>query len=1313
MSPPYPRVRVAIDRGGTFTDVYATVTHNANISPDVHVLKLLSVDPRAYADAPTEGIRRVLRLAGVPDSNADSAVPTAHLEEIRMGTTVATNALLERDGCPTGLVATAGLRDVLRIGTQARPDIFDLSVAKPTPLYRAVVEADERVIVVHSDKNPGVTSMRVEKELDLEALRAQLKVLRDRGIVSLAVALMHSYAAPQHEEMVAEEARSLGFDHVSISSALTPMVKIVPRAFTAVVDAYLSPKIRDYIVSFRSRFEDDLRSVRVQFMRSDGGLCSMDDFSGYLAILSGPAGGVVGYAKTAYAFSLHKHQLGSSLSPQAVIGFDMGGTSTDVSRYAGHLEHVFETQTAGVTIQAPQLDITTVAAGGGSRLFFRSGMFVVGPSSAGSDPGPVCYRKGGFLAVTDANVLLGRVVPELFPRIFGKNADEVLSVDATRAAFMDLTASINDQIANEGVSMTPEQVALGFINVANESMGRPIRAITEARGYETRDHILACFGGAGGQHACAVARSLGIKTVYVHRYSGILSAYGIAIADSVSEAQKPLGLRYFDGIRDASTMLDELSSKAVTDLLDRGFHQDQIVVEKYLNLRYDGTDFAMMVTARDSASDVQDGVHDFASAFVDTYHREHGFTIPGRPIWIDDVRVRALGSSATAKDHLEGGYWQEDRGGDIDCTVPAIMETQCYFEETGFTSTPVTRLVDMASAQKPRVRVCVSGPAIVIDKDATIVVEPGCVAHLTTEGDVVIDINVPSVVAGDIAVTGSGLAPSATALPSVFSPVTVADIHPGSNSAASSVTPVDRVKLSVFGHRFMGIAEQMGRTLARTAISTNIKERLDFSCALFDPRGGLVANAPHVPVHLGSMQDAVRYQIRLLGESWKDGEVILCNHPRCGGTHLPDVTVITPVYHDGKPVFYVASRGHQADIGGIAPGSMPPFSRALTEEGMAVESLKVVRDGEFQEDELVDLLTRAGGRCIKDVTSDIRAQVAANKKGISLVGELIRSEGLATVHEYMAHIQNAAADAVRDLLKRVSVAQKMSPVGMLCAEDFMDDGTPVRLAITIDRDAGNAVFDFTGTGPSVANGNTNAPRSIASSAVIYALRSMVTDDIPMNQGCLDPVSIILPEDCLLNPSSLRAVCGGNVLTSQRITDVILRAFGACASSQGCMNNVTFGTATTGYYETIAGGAGAGPGWHGTSATQSHMTNTRITDAEILERRYPAILRIFAVREGSGGAGQWRGGDGVVREIEFTAPVTFSVLSERRGKYAPGGLEGGFDALCGVNTLRRAGQAETDLGGKNTVELLAGDAVRIETPGGGGYGRRNIATAVEK
>jgi 5-oxoprolinase (ATP-hydrolysing) len=514
---------------------------------------------------------------------------------------------------------------------------------------------------------------------------------------------------------------------------------------------------------------------------------------------------------------------------------------------------------------------------------------------------------------------------------------------------------------------------------------------------------------------------------------------------------------------------------------------------------------------------------------------------------------------------------------------------------------------------------------------------------------------------------------------------------------------VDRVKLSVFGHRFMGIAEQMGRTLQRTAISTNIKERLDFSCALFDPSGGLVANAPHVPVHLGSMQDAVRYQIRLLRDSWKDGEVILCNHPICGGTHLPDVTVITPVYHDGQPVFYVASRGHQADIGGIAPGSMPPFSRLLTEEGMAVESLKVVRGGEFQEDKLVDILTSAGGRCIKDVVSDIRAQVAANKKGISLVADLIRSEGMAAVHEYMAHIQTAAADAVRDLLKRVSSERGLASIGVLCGEDFMDDGTPIRLTITIDRDAARAIFDFTGTGPSVTDGNTNAPRAIASSAVIYALRSLVSDDIPMNQGCLDPVSINLPEDCLLNPSSLRAVCGGNVLTSQRITDVVLRAFGACASSQGCMNNLTFGTTTTGYYETIAGGAGAGPGWHGASATQSHMTNTRITDPEILERRYPAVLRQFSVRAGSGGAGKWRGGDGVVREIEFTAPVTFSILSERRGKYAPGGMNGGRDALGGVNTLTRKGEASIDIGGKNTVELASGDTVRIETPGGGGYG----------
>jgi 5-oxoprolinase (ATP-hydrolysing) len=1278
---PYPRVSVSVDRGGTFTDVYGTIQRGPGAAPEPHVLKLLSVDPSAYADAPTEGIRRILCIA-------------AHIDEIRMGTTVATNALLERDGCRTAIVVTEGLGGLLEIGTQARPDIFDLTVRRPEMLYEALVEAKERVIFVAATTSSAATSeasethrgpsLRVERPLDVAAIRKSLGKVREHGITSLAVALMHSYGAPEHEHEVAREALALGFEHVSVSSALTPMVKVVPRAFTAVVDAYLTPKIRDYLASFRAGFKDDLRGVNIQFMRSDGGLCSMDDFSGYLAILSGPAGGVVGYAKTAYEYSEFVAAEGAS-SPLPVIGFDMGGTSTDVSRYGGHLEHTFETETAGVTIQAPQLDISTVAAGGGSRLFYRGGLLAVGPESAGAHPGPVCYRKGGYLAVTDANLLLGRVIPELFPSIFGENADEPLDVAATRASFDRFAAEINSRIAEETAAsheefmpMSPEDVAIGFIKVANEAMCRPIRQLTESKGHDVRDHILACFGGAGGQHACAVARSLGISTVFVHRYSGVLSAYGLALADSVSELQEPLGISYDEGCSDAARLLEKLAAQTSAALEARGFSAEHIRFERYLNLRYDGTDFSLMVegsasSSGSSALTALTNFPDFVSAFVEMYHHEHGFTIPGRPVVIDDVRVRAIGTKSRRLGAKNKVAPLSDAGSSW--VLRSIMQTQCYFEEAGgFIATDVLRWEEATASSSGASDVC--GPAIVIDKDATIVVEPGCSGRLTFRGDLVIEVGKPP------------------------------ELRQRDYSQVGEIglNVVDKVKLSIYGHRFMGIAEQMGRTLQRTAISTNIKERLDFSCALFDSTGGLVANAPHVPVHLGSMQDAVRYQIRLLGNSWKPGEVLLCNHPIAGGTHLPDVTVITPVYYDDSAVFYVASRGHQADIGGIVPGSLPPFSRHLSEEGLAVESMKIVRDGRFQEDDLISRLNEAGGRCIKDVVSDIRAQVAANKKGIMLVSALIRAEGLAVVHAYMTHIQHAAADAVRDLLRRVAREHSLGKGETISAEDFMDDGTRICLKLGIDSDEGTAVFDFEGTGPCVAE-NINAPRAIAASAAIYVLRSLVGEDIPMNQGCLDPVSLKLPPNSVLNPGPDCAVAGGNVLTSQRVTDVILKAFGACSASQGCMNNLTFGDATMGYYETIGGGAGAGPSWHGASGVQTHMTNTRITDPEILERRYPVVLRKFHLRTGSGGDGKWRGGDGVVREIEFTAPVVVSILSERR-KYAPWGLAGGQDGERGSNVFIRRNGSEISLGGKNTQSMLPGDAIRICTPGGGGYGRHS-------
>ncbi|KAM9644328.1 5-oxoprolinase [Morphnus guianensis] len=1244
----------AIDRGGTFTDVFARCPGGR-----VRVLKLLSEDP-GYGDAPTEGIRRVLQEESGVAVPRDQPLDASGIEWIRMGTTVATNALLERRGERLALLVTRGFRDLLHIGSQARPRIFDLEVAVPEVLYEEVIEVDERLIPHQPGcRLPGKetlpllegstgASLLVQRPLELSALRRELEGVLARGIRSLAVLLLHSYAWPGHEEQVGALARELGFRHVSLSSAVAAMVRAVPRGYTACADAYLTPCIHRYLESFRAGFAHQLREVPVLFMRSDGGLTPMQHFSGARAILSGPAGGVVGYAMTTY-----RREDG-----QPVIGFDMGGTSTDVSRYAGEYEHVFEASTAGVSIQAPQLDINTVAAGGGSRLFFRSGLFVVGPESAGAHPGPACYRKGGPLTVTDANLCLGRLLPEYFPRIFGPGEDQPLCRETAARAFRDLAARIDAFLAGTTTGarqpLSVEEVAMGFVRVANEAMCRPIRALTQARGHDTARHVLACFGGAGGQHACAIARALGMSRVFIHKYSGILSAYGLALADVVHEAQAPCALRYEPA---AFPRLDgriaALERECRDALQAQGFTGEQIRTEAFLHLRYEGTDCALMCSAKGhppTPHSCRSG--DFHAAFTSRYVVEFGFTIPDRPVVVDDVRVRGTGSSG------------------ISCETPlapsgkpARVETvtQCYFEE-GYLETPVFLLEELACDHT------VPGPAIIIDKNSTIVVEPGCTASLTRFGDVCIAV--------------------------------------GSGSPRPVGPQLDAVQLSIFSHRFMSIAEQMGRILQRTAISTNIKERLDFSCALFGPDGGLVSNAPHIPVHLGAMQETVQFQIRNLGEDLREGDVILSNHPCAGGSHLPDLTVITPVFWPGipKPVFFVASRGHHADIGGITPGSMPPHSKALREEGAVFVSFKLVKDGVFQEEAVTEALMApgrvpgcSGTRNLQDNLSDLRAQVAANQKGIQLVTELIRFHGLPVVQAYMAHIQANAEVAVREMLKGFAARWGTA----VEAEDRMDDGSPIRLRVQVDPQEGSAVFDFSGSGPEVY-GNCNAPRAITLSALIYCLRCMVGQDIPLNQGCLAPVRVVIPKGSILDPSPEAAVVGGNVLTSQRVVDVIFRAFGVCAASQGCMNNVTFGNERVGYYETVAGGAGAGPRWHGRSGVHTHMTNTRITDPEILEQRYPVVLQRFELRRGSGGAGRCRGGDGVIRELLFREDMVLSVLSERRA-VRPYGLRGGSPGAPGLNLLLRRDGRTINLGAKTSVPVEPGDVFRLQTPGGGGFG----------
>ncbi|EFJ47592.1 hypothetical protein VOLCADRAFT_61291, partial [Volvox carteri f. nagariensis] len=1307
----------SIDRGGTFTDVFAEVCRMP-----CWVLKLLSVDPANYPDAPREGIRRVLEeVTGarmrIPHPR-HAPLDTSRIASIRMGTTVATNALLERKGERAALAVTAGFPDLLHIANQSRPNIFDLEIRTPEKLYEEVVEVDEQLECAPGGNEGegqggggggrgrgGRASVFVCVYVRVcGGFRARAYAVLSRGIRSLAVVLKHAAIFPAHEQQVGSLAREMGFTQVSLSHEVMPMVKMVPRGFTAAADAYLTPHIKKYISDFAGGFDAGLKDVQVLFMQSDGGLSPVDRFSGHKAILSGPAGGYVGYALTTRWPGMDPTRL-------QAIGFDMGGTSTDVSRYAGSYEHVFETTTAGVTIQAPQLDINTVAAGGGSRLVFRNGLFAVGPESVGAHPGPVCYKKGGQLAITDANLQLGRILPDFFPKIFGPHENEPLDAEGTAAAFRAVTAQVNEFEENTGTCVCAssrsslDEVAMGFIRVANEAMCRPIRALTQMRGYDAAAHVLACFGGAGGQHACAIARALGMSTIFVHRYAGVLSAVGIHLADVVAEVQEPAAASLGPGDFKILRLVHSFALAAAASLVHSwfGFTRDQITTERYLNLRYHGTDVAVMTAEPPAAAaaaageeDAADGAQQrgpapYAAAFAAAYRREFGFVLD-RDVWVDDVRVRAIGRARPLPDDAVSAV--EEPGP----LPPPATTTSAFFEPAGRQPTPVYTLESLQPGH------AVHGPALLIDAISTIVVEPGWRAVVTPGGH---NVRIE-------AVTAAVESPPATA-------------------TAAAAVECDPVRLAIFSHRFMGIAEQMGRTLQRTSVSVNIKERLDFSCALFGPDGSLVANAPHLPVHLGAMSEAVRFQVS--EEGLQEGDVLLSNHPQlAGGSHLPDITVITPVFSavaeedeegggggGGGPrriVFFVASRGHHADIGGISPGSMPPTSKLLVEEGAAVVSFKIVRKGVFQEEGITELLLApgklaeqipriSGTRNLSDNLSDLKAQVAANTRGIQLVCELIKEYGMGVVSAFMGHIQRNAELSVRDMLRRFSERQVMTAggglpeVGTVHARDIMDDGSPIALSVTIDRRDGSAVFDFEGTGPEVY-ANHNAPPAVTFSAIIYSLRCMVQSDIPLNQGCLAPITVRIPPGSILNPSDTAAVVGGNVLTSQRVTDVVLKAFEAAAASQGCMNNFTFGDEQMGYYETIAGGAGAGPGWAGRSGVHTHMTNTRITDPEILERRYPVVLHAFRLRPGSGGRGCWRGGDGVIRQVGPRGPMSAGILSERRA-VRPFGLLGGQPGDPGLNLLLRRDGRIVNLGAKATVYLEAGDQLRIVTPGGGGYG----------
>jgi 5-oxoprolinase (ATP-hydrolysing) len=1302
MPHPYPMISISIDRGGTFTDVVATVEFESG-AQQIETCKLLSVDPEHYPDAPSEGIRRIIaRCVPTSEASGDTLIPTAHIKEIRMGTTVATNALLERRGVPSALVVSRGFRDILSIGDQSRPQIFALQIEKTKPLPIAVVEARERVRLLPSrESNISSHETEVLEPLDEAHITSALQEVFNSGISSVAVCLMHSYTFADHEVKVGEIARSIGFTNVSLSTDLMPVMKYVPRATTASVDAYLTPLIAQYIANFQKHFERCLEGVTLMFVQSDGGLTSASSFFGFKAVLSGPAGGVVGCSRTA------AKEFGPDVQ---VVGFDMGGTSTDVSRCRGfEVDHTMQANIAGTLILSPQVEVHTVAAGGGSVLKWENSMYVVGPESAGAFPGPACYGRGGPLTVTDANVMLGRIQPKYFPYIFGASANEPLNKAIVERKFHELTEVVNASLPSGSPTLTPVDVAYSFVVVANEAMSRPIRNLTEAKGHRADEHVLSVFGGAGGQHACGVANALGIRRIFLHRLSSYLSAVGIQLSDVVEDRLQASKLVVEDSAAFKSTAkasLQLLRDEAVNALLGKhpSLRANQVTVELKVNLRFEGTNTALATLLQGNTSDVSPA--DLLAAFERTYEQQFGFVLKNRRVIVDEFWARARGTTHSATEVQSATSKKFDETVQQYSALPSAKhsdEVDVYFH--GFDGCCPTKVYDgrpTAAVSGLTGPVKMAGPAIILGDGSTVIVEPTATAYVTAAGNIIIETN---------------------------------------RIVENIGTERQPLALSVFAHRFMSIAEQMGYTLQRTSISTNIKERLDFSCAIFDPQGNLVANAPHIPVHLGAMGAAVRWQRDFYGNDWREGDVMLSNHPRAGGSHLPDITVMTACFHNGKVVFYVASRGHHADVGGTTPGSMPPFSRSLLEEGAAIKTLRLVQNGVFNEVQLREVLMEpgqregmSGCRLMEDCVSDLKAQVAANQRGVQLVRSLIADYGLDVVQAYMSHIQSAAEEASREVLKTIAVKYGSD----LSCEDFMDDGTAIRLHVNIDPTAGSAVLDFRGSDPQVL-GSTNCPTAVVHSAVIYCIRCLVGSDIPLNQGCLAPVTILVKDGSILAPDEDCAVVAGNVLTSQRVTDVIFMALKAVACSQGCMNNLTFGDKKRAYYETICGGSGAGPTFDGASCVQTHMTNTRITDPEILESRYPVLLAEFEVRRGSGGSGVHSGGDGCKRSMIFLESMTTSISSERR-VMQPRGLHGGENGTRGLNMIYQFPRSEgldvsikaawmeavqvlwstnsrfdnvssvadwkknpRNIGGKNTILMLPGDLLRIFTPGGGGYG----------
>ncbi len=1194
-----------IDRGGTFTDIVAR-------APDGYLVtaKLLSENPEAYPDAAIAGIAD---LIGAPRAKR---LPPDRIGSVRMGTTVATNALLERKGDPVLLVVSQGFRDALEIGYQARPKIFARQIEKPSMLYSRVAEVPERV------RADGT----VETPLDLDATGEALAAARQAGIEAVAIVFMHAYAYPEHEHAAAKLAREVGFTQISASHEVSPLVKFVGRGDTAVVDAYLSPLLRRYVDQVASALSagQPAKSPRLLFMQSSGGLTSANLFRGKDAILSGPAGGVVGAVETAQAAGFAK-----------VIGFDMGGTSTDVCHYDGTYERTFESVVAGARVRAPMMLIHTVAAGGGSILHYDGARFRVGPDSAGADPGPLAYRRGGPLTVTDANVMTGKLQPDFFPHIFGPGQDQPLDRAAVAKAFKALARKVGD-------GREPEEIADGFIRIAVENMANAIKTISVQRGYDVGDYVMNSFGGAGGQHACLVADALGIKSVLLHPLSGVLSAYGMGLA-SLRATRTQAVLERFDdkGLTALTGIIAPLDVQVREELVRQGIAADGVKVTAQAHLRYAGTDSALPIPVGT--------LRGMRALFEISHQQRFGFISPEKDIEIEAVEVEGVGGGALIA--------EQDAETDGDASSPEPHTRADVFTHGGWHDAPVF----LRAALVPGMRL--EGPALLIEDHQTVMVERDWQADVTAKNHLLLTRTKKKT-----------------------------EAKVGSRRA-------DPVMLEVFNNLFVSVAEQMGYALQNTARSVNIKERLDFSCAIFDAKGRLIANAPHIPVHLGSMDRSVETILREVGDDLKPGDVWMLNAPYNGGTHLPDITVVTPVFAENSSdlLFFVAARGHHADIGGIAPGSMSPKATSIEEEGVYIDPFKLVGRGRFQEDDVRALLTEAPYpvRNVEQNIADLKAQVAANEKGVIELRKMVRHYGLATVTAYMGHVQDNAAEAVRAVIAKLKNSR---------FEVETDQGSVIKVAITIDKTAKKAVVDFTGTSAQTAT-TFNAPEPITRACVLYVFRTLVDDDIPLNAGCLRHIKIIVPKGSLLKPKYPAPVAGGNVETSQTIVNCLYGALGVLGSAQGTMNNLTFGNAQFQYYETICSGAPAGPGFDGVSAVQTHMTNSRLTDPEVLELRYPVLLERFEIARGSGGKGEWRAGDGTLRVIRFLEEMNCAILSGFR-KVRPFGAKGGEPGQTGENWVRRkSGHLERLKAADQTV-IQAGEAIVIKTPTGGGYGKKD-------